>query len=205
MTTRILWCICSATTLIVAQVFGLSTPSRAGLLYSAPNANSSSKLNDWYLHHIPTVFQAHNDLFVNEYYDAQMDAYLTSGSADTSNLRNNDNSGGDMSDVDGVFENDPPRLSLRIAPDGSVDFMTFAHEFGHYVWFIEMNDSERQRYSKLYHKQKSAHHLVTKYAETDTEEGFAEAFSFYVSQPAILAHRDSDSYQFLKQLHNISS
>ena len=94
-------------------------------------------------------------------------------------------------DIDGVFESDPDRMALRLPAGGDMDMFTFAHEYGHYVWFHLLEQgrppSLRERCTSV---SRAAHHLVTRYAATDVEEGFAEAFSFYVCEPPMLARRD---------------
>ena len=105
----------------------------------------------------------------------------------------------DAGGIDGVFENDPPSITLRLPSSGVPDDLVFAHEYGHYVWFDILSDEDRRRYRTLYDRQKAAHSLVTEYAADSVEEGFAEAFSYYVGQPAILARRDALSFAFLAQ------
>jgi hypothetical protein len=103
----------------------------------------------------------------------------------------------DNNDIDGVFEDSPPRVTLRMSGSSMPDMFTFAHEYGHYVWFDLLSGSDRKRYQAIYQKQRSQRHLVTEYAGTNVEEGFAEAFSFYVAAPSMLAHRDLESSRFL--------
>jgi len=88
---------------------------------------------------------------------------------------------------------------LRIPASGQPDLYTFAHEYGHYIWFNLLSRDDKKRYEGIYKKQKALHHLVTRYAQTDVEEGFAEAFSFYANEPPLLLRRDALSYQFLSQ------
>ena len=98
-----------------------------------------------------------------------------------------------------MFVNDPPQIILRIPDSGKIDFGTFAHEYGHYVWFDLLTKDDRKRYKTLYEKQKSAHKLITDYAYESVEEGFAEAFSADINDPAALLHQDSLSSQFLSR------
>lgn len=179
-----------------------SHPAQAQLAVSGPSDLQTKQLQSWYDHHIPARFRAHSRLVIRELYDAQMDAYLKGDedcadppSPQSASHTDDDGDG----DIDGVFESDPDRIALRLPADGGPDLFTFAHEYGHYVWFHLLSKDDRKRYEAIYNRQRAAHRLVTHYAETDLEEGFAEAFSFYACEPQFLAHRDLLSYQFLNQ------
>ncbi len=177
----------------------------AGLLFSAhaagaqivvtgPATPTSRSLTGWFAHHIPARFAARGRFEVRPLNDDEMAAYLRDGddSPDQS-------SHADDGEIDGVFEPDPDRITLRIPASGQPDLYTFAHEYGHYVWFNLLSRDDRRRYEGLYRKQKAARRLVTPYAQTDVEEGFAEAFSFYTNDPTLLLRRDALSSQFLSQ------
>ena len=125
-----------------------------------------------------------------------MHAYLRGGNDDADR---DQSAHADDGDIDGVFEDNPVRITLRVPASGRPDLYTFAHEYGHYVWFDLLSRDDKRRYENLYRKQKAQHHLVTRYAQTDVEEGFAEAFSFYANAPALLLRRDALSSQFLSQ------
>lgn len=188
-----------ALALVVAGGLCLSfhNPSRADIVVKGSVSQAAGDLNEWCARHIPTVFRPKADVVVRELNDSEMNAYLNAGeSADDQNDRNSsdDNSN---DDIDGVFENDPPRITLRIPVDGPIDMFTFAHEYGHFVWFDLMSRDDHRRYAAIYNHSRATHHLVTRYSATNLEEGFAEAFSFYVGEPTILQHRDSASYTFL--------
>jgi hypothetical protein len=178
--------------------------SRAQVLISAPTAGQARALQAWYGQHIPARFCARGRLAIRELPDSQMDAYLRSNCGqDAHAAPDKSESAGDsddVSDIDGVYEGDPDRISLRLYADGQPDRYTFAHEYGHYVWFRILTASERRRYVGIYDRQKAAHSLVTQYAATDVEEGFAEAFSFYAAGRRILAARDPASLKFLAGL-----
>ncbi|MBV9848600.1 MAG: hypothetical protein JO250_02815 [Armatimonadetes bacterium] len=171
-------------------------PARAHLDVSAPTDAQVQALGAWYEQHVPARFRAREAVDVSALTDREMTAYLRGGDdADAAASRADDGDG----DIDGVFEDGPPRITLRLPASGEPDMFTFAHEYGHYVWFALLNKGDRRRYEVIYNKQRAGHHLVTRYAETELEEGFAEAFSFFVNQPPLLAHRDPLSYQFLAQ------
>jgi hypothetical protein len=183
---------------VVAGVLSLCshTASRADIVVKGSNGKKATELNAWCLHHIPTVFRPQTDVVVRQLNDPEMNSYLT---GDDQGNNNNDRSSSDDDDIDGVFENDPPRITLRLPSSGEPDMFTFTHEYGHFVWFDLMSKDDRKEYEAIYKKQHAAHHLVTRYAATDLEEGFAEAFSFYINEAPVLQHRDPASYAFLSQ------
>ncbi len=166
----------------------------AQIVVSSPSPLAARNLTAWYVHHIPLRFRADSRLPIRELPDAEMNTYLHDGSEDASHSE-----GDDMADIDGVYESHPDRMALRLPPKRDIDMYTFAHEYGHYVWFHLLSDSDRRRYDVIYQHVRATGHLVTPYAQNGVEEGFAEAFSFYAAQPPILAARDAASFQFLSQ------
>ena len=170
--------------------------AQAQLVVTGPPTPVSTALTAWFDHHIPAKFRAKGTFEVHPLTDSQMTAYLQGEDGDG---QPEQNSHSDDGEIDGIYEDDPPRITLLIPDNTSPDMYTFAHEYGHYVWFNLLTKDDRKRYEGIYKKQKSAKHLVTRYAETDTEEGFAEAFSFYAAEPPLLLRRDAASYQFLSQ------
>jgi len=168
--------------------------AQAQLAVTGPPTPASAALTVWFEHHIPAKFRAKGPFEVHPLTDSQMAAYLQDGESDG---QPDQSSHSDDGEIDGIFEDDPPRITLLIPEAGSPDMFTFAHEYGHYVWFNLLSKDDRKRYDTLYKKQKAARHLVTRYAETNTEEGFAEAFSFYANEPPLLLRRDPASSQFL--------
>ena len=169
-------------------------PARAQMDVAAPDAATARTLAAWYVHHVPARFRATSRLAVREMPSREMDAYLQISSHDDPHA-----GGDDAGDIDGVYESHPDRLALRLTTPQSLDMFTFAHEYGHYVWFHLFDDADRRRYEAVYKRQRDAGHLVTRYAQTDLEEGFAEAFSFYAAEPPMLAVRDPASFRFLTQ------
>ena len=171
--------------------------ARAQIAVSAPTGAEVRSVGSWYEQHVPSRFRARGAVDVSLLTDREMTAYLKGSNA--ADGGDSSESLADDGDIDGVFEDDPPRITLRLPASGEADTFTFAHEYGHYVWFKILSKGDRRRYEAIYDKQRAAHHLVTRYANTELEEGFAEAFSFFVNQPPLLAHRDILSYQFLAQ------
>jgi hypothetical protein len=103
--------------------------------------------------------------------------------------------------IDGVYEDPKPTITLKADGDTATLCQTFAHEYAHCLWERRLTRDQRDDYTRLYIAQKAAHRLVTPYASTSEEEGFAEAFSYYVMQPAVLAKRDAASMAFLAALY----
>lgn len=157
-------------------------------------ASVTQSLTSWYDQNIPSAFRVACPLLVHEMTESALIDYINSGSgahqSKTSTVSNTD-------DIDGVYDRNPPRIAVEIEQDGKVDDFTFAHEYGHYVWFELMTKADRRAYEAVYKQSKSDKHLVTDYAAVSVDEGFAEAFSFYVNLPQDLQYRDADSYDFL--------
>jgi len=183
--------------LLAAGLLLLPHGAGAQIVVSGPATPTARLLTSWFTRHIPARFEARGRFEVHPLHDGAMEAYLR-GSDDTGSDQNQSSHAGD-GEIDGVFEDNPARITLRVPASGQPDLYTFAHEYGHYVWFNLLSRDDKNRYESIYKKQKALHHLVTRYAQTDVEEGFAEAFSFYANEPPLLLHRDALSYQFLSQ------
>ncbi len=183
----------------------------AGLLPALPRAHAQVVIADtatpaaahsllgWFGKHIPARFQARERFVVTPLNDRDMDSYLAA--QDTGEGDSNSSSHADDGGIDGIFEDDPPRITLRLPAGAAPDVATFAHEYGHYVWFHRLSKDDRHTYESLYKHQKDAHKLITPYAETNVEEGFAEAFSAYVNTASALQKRDPLSFEFLRAWH----
>lgn len=169
---------------------------------AGPASPTAHSLSDWFTKHIPPKFQARGPFEVSPLSDFGMDDFLHGGDSDDqtqSNSESPSNAQDEDDEIDGVFVDHPPRILLRIPDSGTIDFDTFAHEYGHYVWFKLLTKGDRKRYEAIYDKQKSAHKLITDYAAESLEEGFAEAFSADINAPAALLHEDPLSYRFLAE------
>lgn len=170
-----------------------ASPIPARLLsVSAPTVSEAHSIGQWYEQHIPGRFRATEPIEVSLLTAPEMSIFLGADSDDHS-------ADNDDGDIDGVFQNNPPNITLRLPASGSTDPMVFGHEYGHYVWFDIFSEADRQRYRMIYAHQKAQHRLITDYAADCVEEGFAEAFSFFVGQPAALQAQDPASYRFLAQ------
>lgn len=152
----------------------------------------------WFSKHIPARFQGRDRFVVTPLNNRDMDNYLASQNTDEGD---SSNSHADDAGIDGIFEDDPPRITLRLPAGTAPDVATFAHEYGHYVWFRRLSEGDRKVYESLYKRQKAARTLITPYAGTNVEEGFAEAFSAYVNTPPALQKRDPLSFDFLRAWH----
>ena len=187
--------------LLSASVFLLlPLGAKAQVTVAGPPSPTGRALTAWFAQHIPAKFQARETLEVQPLPDFDMDEYLHRGDSDDHSQNNSQsNSEDDDDEIDGVFVNHPPRILLRVPESGKLDFTTFAHEYGHYVWFDLLTSGDRKRYAALYAKQKSAHKLITDYAAESVEEGFAEAFAADINAPASLLHQDPLSSRFLAE------
>ena len=176
-------------------------PTAAQITLADPSAPAARALTAWFNQHVPAKFQTHAKVEVQALSDAAMDDYLRTDTDDQSDSKtgsdSQDQEDDDSEDIDGVFSDDPPQIFLRVPDPAHPDFATFAHEYGHYVWFDVMTKDDHKRYQAIYDRQKAAHHLVSEYAADSLEEGFAEAFSADMTNPAALLRQDPLSYQYL--------
>ncbi|MDQ2687636.1 MAG: hypothetical protein M3Y28_07205, partial [Armatimonadota bacterium] len=100
-------------------------------------------------------------------------------------------------EIMGLFADRQKRISVRVAANGAMDLQTLTHEYGHYVWFHVLSKDDRKQYKDLYKRQSASRALVSNYAETNLEEGFVEAFAYYIQRPDTLKARDAASFQYL--------
>lgn len=168
--------------------------AHAQIVVNGPATPTARALTHWFGQHVPARFTPKDRFTVFPVSDSGMNAYLRAEDPD-----GDQNSQDEDGTIDGIFENDPPRITLRVSDPAAPDYATFAHEYGHYVWCRLFSGSDRKHYQALYRTQKAAHHLVSEYAETDSEEGFAEAFSFFLVDPARLERLDPASSRFLSR------
>lgn len=112
-------------------------------------------------------------------------------------------------DIDGCYQNkgasEPIRISLRETLRGEEAALVFLHEYGHFVWDEILTEDQQREYSKLWREQKRAHRLITEYAETSADEGFADAFAYFLRQPKELRRKDARSLHFLATMQGIGS
>ena len=167
----------------------------ADLSIAGPATPTALMLSNWYQHRLPACFAAIDSMTLYPLRDRDMDAYLTSiGLSDGTSYA--DSSDGE---IDGLFVERQKRISVRVNPAGGVDMETLSHEYGHYVWFHLFDKCKRGEYRAIYKQQSRLHELVSDYAATNLEEGFAEAFAYFLVDPAKLNAADPASYRFLQE------
>ncbi len=179
-------------------LLGPAIPARAVLRYSedSPHAALWQRIYD----RMPACWKSPRPVLVQEVSDEEMDHLV----ARTSH-RNPEERSDEDSLVDGCYENSgeadsTPTITLRESLRGEDAALVFAHEYGHFVWEQFVSRAERAQYIRLWRHQKRVGHLVTEYAGDSPEEGFAEAFSFFLRNPALLQRRDRVSSLFLQDL-----
>jgi len=184
-------------TVLLALAFP-ARPAHAQMIVAGPSTPTTQALENWYGHQLPAAFHARNLVAVHPLFDADMDAYLKANGVDPGPDASSHADKGGLGQVDGIFINRPARISLRLSPSGTLDLLTAAHEYGHYVWFNLLNKDERRNYKDIYERQKRSGQLISDYAASNLEEGFAEAFAFYVNEPVALAQTDDASCRFFQ-------
>ena len=150
---------------------------------------------------VPNTWKTQQDIKVRELPPRDMErliADLEGGEADRH----------DDSIVDGCYQNESedeptPIITLSENLRGEQAALVFTHEYGHFVWNTILNDHERSRYTRIWRNQSRAHHLVTEYASDSEEEGFAEAFAYFLRKPTQLQRRDPASLRFLHDLSQV--
>ncbi len=105
--------------------------------------------------------------------------------------------GGERIDADAT-------ISLLNTLHGDAAIEVFAHEYGHFVWDQLLNHAQREAYRQLWQQQKAQHHLITGYAATSPEEGFAETFAYFFCNRKELDAKGRSSEIFLSDLLDTS-
>lgn len=182
---------------LLLTLAGLLLPLHSGhaqVVIDGPETPAAQTLNAWYTQTLPSCFRAKDQVRLFPLDDRSMDRYLKSvGLEDGASYASGNGDG----EIMGLFAERQKRISLRVAANGAMDLQTLTHEYGHYVWFHLLGKDDRKQYRGLYKRQAASRALVSNYAETNLEEGFAEAFAFYIQQPAVLKDKDPVSFQFL--------
>ncbi len=99
--------------------------------------------------------------------------------------------------VDGFYQDGSKVITLRVPSPTADVSTTFTHEYGHFVWMNLLSAVQRDQYRKVYVTQRTVGRLVSPYTAVSVEEGFAEAFSFYVQRRPLLVRKDPCSCGFL--------
>jgi len=186
----------AAMCLILVVIVCSGWPARATLRIATgcPHGSLFQRIYEQF----PEVFKSRSTLLVREVSDEEMDQLVGEHERD---LQHNGNS--DQGVVDAFYqsaqsERDPtPSITIRrMLPEYSSPFI-FTHEYGHYVWYAKLNRGQRGDFKRIWREQKRAGCLITRYAGEDEYEGFAEAFAYYLRNPAKLKRVDSESWEFL--------
>ena len=142
---------------------------------------------------VPTIWKAQMPIHVMEVSNTEMKRYVEQFQHRTQQA---------SAVVDGYYQgkmadSTPARIVLidSLARDNGA--FVFTHEYGHYVWSELLDANERLQYQTIWSEQKTNKRLITDYASTNEEEGFAEAFAYYLRNKSALRHKDERSYQFL--------
>ncbi len=175
---------------------GALYPAHAVLKVSteAPRAALWQQLYD----HMPTWWKSKHTVVLREVTDEEMDRLVAEDQhRSPSSLQDDD------SVVDGYYQcagddGSIPVITLRRTLRADAAELVFTHEYGHFVWDEKLTADERGEYRRLWVHQRRAHHLVTEYAADSPEEGFAEAYAYFIRRPAILERRDEDSYKYFQ-------
>jgi hypothetical protein len=148
---------------------------------------------------LPTSWKAHDLVYVRELSDDDMDRFIEEFEGPNSKAD---------SIVDGCYQGShvgrdfAGEITLRESLRGENAALVFMHEYGHYIWANLLTDADRSKYRRIWREQKRQMSLVTKYAGESDEEGFAEAFAFYIRRPSALRRSDGKSWTFLSELED---
>lgn len=87
------------------------------------------------------------------------------------------------SNVVGLYSPSEPMITLRRFKVVGDTLLTFAHEYGHHVWFTEFTDKEREDWKAFWAY--SLKRMPRDYAKENEVEGFAECFArtYYTGKP----------------------
>lgn len=174
------------------------SPARAEIITSSSTAESSRRAV-WQrvFERVPAALRPRRDVLVREISDQEMDDLVAEDAEQAARQDDDD------SIVDGIFLYDDegrPTITLRRSLSPADAPLVFAHELGHLVWDTHLTAGERGRFTAAYKQSKSAKRLVTDYAGESAEEGWAEAFSFFVLKPDTLRGRDPRAFDILRQM-----
>lgn len=191
---RTLSCLAAATLVALGTATG---SSRASVDVEGGSANQRGAISH-VLQALPATCRTAPVLHVVILNDSDMDRFIADGE------QPGDPEIGDMDSIDGIFQDNPMSITLRGSAATKAMSDTFAHEYGHYVWETMLSSGQRRAYESVYKRSAGAHRLVTDYAGTSVEEGFAEAFCYEVLHHAILQHRDPASSSYLDRILRVA-
>ncbi len=110
----------------------------------------------------------------------------------------------DETDIDGCYQNsgvkEPIRIFIRETLRGETAELVFLHEYAHFIWDEFVTPDEQELYTKVWREQRRSKRLVTEYAATSVEEGFADSLSYALRKSKYLKQRDPRSARFMERL-----
>ena len=174
------------------------SPARAQIRFRADSAHGS--LWRRLYSQLPAAWKARDLVYVREVTDEDMDRFVERFEGPNSK---------DNSVVDGCYQANVAsddmagQITLRQSLHGENAALVFVHEYGHYIWSNVLTNADRARYHRVWRDQKRNRSLVTEYAGDGDEEGFAEAFAYFVRKPATLRRVDSRSSSFIAELQDV--
>jgi hypothetical protein len=182
--------------LAVLSLCALALPAAAGL-HVEGNSSRASLFRGLY-DKLPACWKTDREVIVREVSDREMRRLIAE------DKRSNREDEGDMV-VQGFYDNDgdeesPIIITLRSSLTAEDARMVFTHEYGHFVWDEMLTKGDRSSYSDLWEKQRRRGRLITRYAKDSREEGFAEAFAYFLREPERLRRRDVESFLYLDVL-----
>jgi len=191
----------SAALLGLMILFTLPMPASASLRIVGKSRHTAlwQRIYD----HLPEGWKTDQTVIVQEVSPADLNG--NRGGEEAYDGRDDNENDQDTS-IDGDYqegdeeEGQLPTIRLSSALDDEDAGLVFAHEYGHFIWNEKLTRAQRREYRHLWWQQSESGHLVTEYAGDDPEEGFAEAFSYFVQRPARLRRRDEESWRFLLSL-----
>ncbi len=173
------------------------TPAHAQIRFRADAAHGSLWRNLY--SRLPVAWKARELVYVREVTDDDMDRFVERFEGPNSK---------DNSIVDGCYQanrasdDTAGQITLRQSLRGENAALVFVHEYGHYVWSSVLTNGDRARYHRVWREQKRTRNLVTEYAGDSDEEGFAEAFAYFIRKPGILRRLDSRSSTFMTEMQD---
>jgi len=183
--------------IIVASLLAAWQPARAQLRFPV-NSIHGTLWRRLYVG-LPSTWKAQDLVYVRELSDEEMDHFIDEFEGPNSKAD---------SIVDGCYQGSRGRqesageITLRESLRGENAALVFMHEYGHYIWANLLTDGERTRYHRLWREQKRVRSLVTAYAAESDEEGFAEAFAYFIRRPIHLRKSDITSWKFLSGIED---
>ena len=80
-------------------------------------------------------------------------------------------------DAAATYNRELEAIKLRDTPKSYIiTLRMLQHEYGHHLWKKTLNEKERDEYRNIYSESSD---FVTSYSLTDTEEDFAESYTYY--------------------------